>query len=148
MLYAIYSEEDRDSWLKMALALWPDTDLDELVGELRTIVASKNQEIFIAKTEEEERVGFAHVSIRHDYVPGILKAPLGYLEGIFVEPSHRQVGIARKLVELAENWSIDRGCTQMGSDTWTWNQASRDFHSRLGFKEEEILVHFIKNIKQ
>ncbi len=34
----------------------------------------------------------------------------------------------------------------MGSDSWEWNKATVAFHQKIGFKEEDTLVHFIKDI--
>ncbi len=62
------------------------------------------------------RVGFAELSIRA-YAEGCSSDNVGYLEGWYVEESHRHVGQA--LVEAAEQqWARKRGCTaRLASDT-------------------------------
>ena len=34
----------------------------------------------------------------------------------------------------------------MGSDSWEWNRASVAFYHKIDFKEEDSLVHLIKDI--
>ena len=54
--------------------------------------------------------------------------------------------IAKKLVELGENWGKEKGCTQYASDTEITNQQSIAFHKKVGFSEANRLVCFIKDI--
>lgn len=144
--YAQLKEEDFDSWLQLALKLWPDTTEEELREDLEHVFISNNQNTFLAKNNQQEAVGFINVSVRSDYVEGADSSPTGYLEGIYIEPMFRKQGIAHQLLKLGEQWLAQQGCTQIGSDTWLWNKESQAFHKKLGFHEEEILVHFLKNI--
>ena len=129
----------------MASALWPDYTKEDLTTELKNIATSKKHEIFIAR-HNNEYIGFITVSIRVDYVEGAVSSPVGYIEGIYVKPDYRKKGVARRLFHLGEAWSFENGCQQMGSDTWAWNKQSQEFHYKLGFEEEDTLVHFIKDI--
>ncbi len=131
-------------WLRMALALWPENSESQLRQELSDSLASDREKTFLFKNEDGRYVGFVTASLRTDYVEGASTSPVGYLEGIYVDETHRNRGIGRKLVEAAENWARERGCTEMGSDTWVTNTGSIQFHDRLGYQQEEILVHFLK----
>jgi len=95
---------------------------------------------------DEEVVGYATASIRTDYVEGCNASPVGYMEMLFVQEPFRKKGIAKELYQTVESWSAEKGCTEIAADTWEWNKASREFHKQLGFREAEILVHFIKDI--
>jgi aminoglycoside 6'-N-acetyltransferase I len=50
------------------------------------------------------------------------------------------------LVQLAEQWAREKGCSEMGSDTWLENESSISAHLRLGYVEVERLVHFVKRL--
>ncbi|NND07219.1 MAG: GNAT family N-acetyltransferase [Saprospiraceae bacterium] len=140
-----YEEKDAGDFLSMALDLWSDYDrqeLNDLIAEAR----QKQFQILVA-ANKHDLIGFAMFSIREDYVEGASSSPTGYLEGIYVKPAFRKYGVARTLYEDGEKWVLSHGCIEIGSDTWTWNKGSQKFHVALGFKEEEILVHFIKEIE-
>lgn len=145
--YSTITEADFQSWLKMSQKLWDDYTETELTVELQQIYNSSNQHSFIAKNEQQEAIGFINISIRQDYVEGAAHSPTGYLEGIFVEESYRKKGVAKHLVQLGEKWLKANNCKQIGSDTWLWNTDSQAFHKKLGFWEEEKLVHFLKDIE-
>jgi len=86
--------------------------------------------------------GFAEASIRSDYVNGAASSPVAFLEGIFVEPQARQIGIARQLVEEISAWARDQGLSELASDADLANTISHAVHSALGFKETERVVFF------
>ena len=140
-----YEEKDAGDFLNMALDLWSDYDRKELHG-LITEGRQKKLQILVA-ANKQHLIGFAMFSIREDYVEGASSSPTGYLEGIYVKPEYRKYGVARTLYEDGEKWVLSQGCEEIGSDTWTWNKGSQKFHAALGFREEEILVHFIKRIE-
>ena len=140
-----YIHADKKDWIRMTRALWPDSSVSDLEKELETILASSRMEILMANSQGQN-TGFIFVSQRFEYVMGAETSPVGYIEGLFVEEKWRKKGVARLLVEAAEKWSKERGCKEMGSDTWAWNKSSQEFHKRLGFKEEDTIVHFIKKI--
>ena len=71
---------------------------------------------------------------------------MGYLEGVFVLPEHRGGGIGAALVDAAEGWARERGCTEMASDRELDNEASGTFHQALGYEEVERIVCFRKSL--
>ncbi|MEL6717701.1 MAG: aminoglycoside 6'-N-acetyltransferase [Bacteroidota bacterium] len=145
--FITFQEKNFDALLKMSLKLWDDFKPSDLRKLLQQVSKANNQRIILAKNSKQVNIGFVIVSIRSDYVEGAKQSPTGYLEGIFVEQDYRKNGIVKKLVALGEEWLKAKGCTQIGSDTWISNTASRNFHKQLGFWEEEELVHFLKDIE-
>jgi aminoglycoside 6'-N-acetyltransferase I len=71
---------------------------------------------------------------------------VGYIEAWFVYGDYRRTGVAAELVKAAENWAREKGCTEMGSDTWLDNEVSIKAHHKLGYYEVERLVHFAKQL--
>lgn len=145
--YDVFQKKDLESLVQMGLKLWKDYEEIELKHQLEIVYSSDNQQILIAKSVQELYVGFSIFSIRKDYVEGSEKSPTGYLEGIYVEPEFRHRGIAKKFVQLGEQWLKANSCSQIGSDTWLTDTESRKFHKKIGFWEEDELVHFLKDIE-
>lgn len=144
--YQEFQDPDFDSLLIMSQKLWKDVEEAELDRLLKEAIESEKYRIWTAKSLRRKDVGFAVFSIRTDYVEGASGSPTGYLEGIYVEQEYRSKGIAKDFIKLGEDWCKKNGCTQLGSDTWLSDVESRNFHKKLGFWEEDELVHFLKNI--
>lgn len=138
------SEKDMKDLLEMALALWPEENMNELIKQFHRILNSSDEIGFICRTNKEA-IGFVTLSLRN-IVNGAKSSPVGFLEGLYVKESYRRKGIARKLVEIGEKWVKDRGCSQIGSDALDWNLQSILFHEKLGYKKLYTTVNFIKNI--
>ncbi len=147
MTYRNYQDKDYEALFAMNLKLYKNLDAAEIKKMLAQIAHSEKHRILVAEEGDERLVGFATFSIRTDYVEGAKQSPTGYLEAIFVKPKKRKSGIARKLIQLGERWCLEKGCTQLGSDTWLESMESQKFHLGMGFREEDRLVHFIKNIE-
>ncbi len=146
MNFSVVTESDLPDWLEMALALWSYESAEDMESLFHTLFSSENDQMLICKTDEGIGVGFANISLRKDYVEGSNSSPVGYIEGIYVKPEFRKQSIARKFIELAEEWSRERGCTEIGSDTEVENIESQNFHRNIGFEGESHIVHFIKGI--
>lgn len=136
---------DLDDLVSMSMQLWDDEDEDELADVLAELLESPREVAFVAVVDGVT-VGFATASIRHDYVEGSSSSPVGYLEGIFVEPEMQRQGIARALVIAVERWVAAAGCNEFGSDTDIDNAESQAFHEALGFEEVGRLVSFLKDV--
>ncbi len=148
MKFTVATISDLPDWLEMALALWPYESKEDMESLFHTLFASENDEMLIARTDEGAAVGFVNISIRKEYVEGSNSSPVGYIEGIYVKPEFRKQGIAKKFIELAEDWSRQRGCTELGSDTEVENVESQKFHRHIGFAVESQIVHFLKPIER
>ncbi len=137
------SEHEINAVAQLAFKLWPDADLQELTAEFADLLSSPRDAVFVAK-ENEMAIGFAHVSLRYEFVEGTSSAPIGYLEGIFVEATWRKRGIARQLVQHCEQWAREKGCHEFASDAELHNVDSQKFHEKAGFKEINRIVCYAK----
>ena len=95
---------------------------------------------------KNEIIAFAQCQLRYDYVEGTNSSPVGYLEGIYVEPMYRKQGIAKKLLEECEKWSLKKGCTEFASDCELNNSISFNFHLSVGFEEANRIICFRKKL--
>ncbi len=138
-------QRDREAWLAMRVALWPECEREASAEEITDVLAGGRQAAFLAKDDDGAAMGFVEVSTR-DYVEGCSSSPIGYVEGIYVRPEDRCKGIGRALVRAAEQWARQRGCVEMGSDTRLDDTRSISFHEGLGFRETDRQVVFLKRI--
>ena len=129
----------------LALLLWPDHTLQELVDEMEEFIQSEDSAVFLA-FDDNEAIGFAHCQLRFDYVEGTSTSPVGYLEGIFVKDEFRMQGFARKLVIACEQWAREKGCTEFASDCELDNTDSLKMHVKLGFEEANRIICFTKRL--
>ncbi len=146
MEFLKYTPACFDDYFEMSMELFPAYSEKELRKDLEHAIGSEKHEAFFAG-DKGRLLGFVNVSLRTDYVEGATGSPVGYIEALFVKPEFRNKGIAAKLCRLAEEWALMKGCTEMGSDTWESNHKSRAFHLSIGFREDDVLVHFIKDIE-
>jgi aminoglycoside 6'-N-acetyltransferase I len=105
----------------------------------------ESQLILVAQVDTGELVGFLEASIR-PFVEDCHTDSVGYLEGWYVEPRFRRMGIGRQLVKAAENWARQRGCMEMASDAELGNDVSLTAHIGLGYEETSRLVHLRKDL--
>jgi aminoglycoside 6'-N-acetyltransferase I len=134
------------AWLTLRQRLWPDFSAEELTREQQEILAdSERNRVLVAAAPGGELVGFVEVSLR-DWAEGCVTSPVGYIEGWYVEPSHRRRGVGRSLIHAAERWAASRGCTEMGSDAELPNGVSHAAHRALGYAEVVRIVCYSKRL--
>jgi len=88
-------------------------------------------------------IGFIKVSIREN-PRSVARENIGYVEGWYIVKEYRNQGAGRRLLELAEKWSITKGCNKIASDTNIDNKTSKAIPLKLGFKEGEKSFLFLK----
>ncbi|MFP4344672.1 MAG: aminoglycoside 6'-N-acetyltransferase [Anaerolineales bacterium] len=144
MIIRFATPEDREEWLRLRSALWPDCPLLEHREEMEEIQSDPRRNVVLVSEAEDGHLnGLLEVTIRA-VAPGCTTRTIGYLEGWYVEPAYRRQGVGRMLVEAAERWARSLGCTEMASDTEIANLTSQQAHERLGYEEIERVVHFYK----
>lgn len=132
-----------ESWLKLRVALWPDEKAN-LAEDLPIMPRNNSLLNLVALADNGDVIGFAEASLRRDYVNGCATSPVGFLEGIYVEPAHRKTGVARSLVKAVAEWRRTQGCAEFASDSLIENTDSHRMLKALGFKEAECVVYFRK----
>ena len=92
---------DLEIWSRLRLELWPEHSLESLLEEARKIYENSNEDAFLAFYKGEIS-GFVECSIRTE-APECKTNNIGYVEGWYVKPECRKLGIGRKLLEKAEH---------------------------------------------
>lgn len=137
---------EQAGWLQLRMALWLSNKADHL-QEMRELCAQAGRYAqFVAYSALGEPQGLVEVALRSDYVNGTDSSPVGFLEGLYVDPAFRKQGIAAMLVNMAEQWTREQGCTELASDALLENTSSHAMHRVLGFEETERVVYFRKRL--
>jgi aminoglycoside 6'-N-acetyltransferase I len=141
------SEDDLSEWFRLRRKLWDATSDDDHKAEMLEILDHpESQLVLVADAEPGKLSGFLEASIR-PFVEDCESDNVGYLEGWFVDTEFRRRGIGRALVQSAEMWARERGCTEMASDAELGNDPSIASHIRLGYQETSRLVHLRKSLE-
>ncbi len=133
---------DKHEWFLMRKALFPEAADDELLSDQDEILAGERDAAFFAYADGN-LAGMIEARLR-EYAEGCDTSPVGYIEAWYVYPPFQGKGIAGALVAAAEDWARAKGCAEMASDTWLENAASIRAHEKLGYREAERLVCFVK----
>ena len=136
---------DKPEWLRMRLNLWPDGTPEGFSKEMGELLADPLTPVFVAIRPGGMLGGFLEAGTRK-YAEDCESSPVGYIEGWYVDEDLRGQGIGKALVKAAEDWARSQGLTEMASDTWLDNEVSIQAHLKLGYKETERLVHFMKKL--
>ncbi|WP_445383012.1 aminoglycoside 6'-N-acetyltransferase [Robiginitalea sp. IMCC43444] len=131
----------------LAIKLWPGCSYEEEFANCWEILNTDRQNIFVAKAGDDI-IGFIQLSLRTDYVEGTTTSPIVYIEGLYIEPSYRNQGVASRLVRKSEDWGLEQNCTEIASDAELNNTGSIDFHKSTGFREVNRIVCFSKTIRK
>ena len=89
--------------------------------------------------------GFVSFSLR-PWAEGCDSTPVPYIEGWWVAPDLRRVGIGRALIAGVEQWCRDNGYGELGSDADLENGRSLEAHVALGFEPTLRLQYFRKRL--
>ena len=141
MHVVLAASADQEEWAALRAALWPDADDRDIA---RMLKEPARFAAFIARETNGHAIGFAEASLRHDYVNGCDTSPVGFLEGIYVAPPFRRLGVAASLIRAVEQWTIAQGARELASDALIDNVDSHRMHAALGFLETERVVCFRK----
>lgn len=134
---------------KLAVMLWPNHSINELINEFSEIMANGKAQFFL-KYDNDMPIGFAQCQLRYDYVEGTSTSPVGYLEGIFVMKGYRNKGYAKELLAACEAWAKENGCHEFASDCESDceidNIDSFHFHKAMNFTEANRIICFTKTL--
>lgn len=132
------SHHDYEDWLKLRQLLWSG-EIAEHRAETATYfvdgtLAGLPHRVFVAETTEPtvRLIGFAECS--HRETGGAASPRHAHLEGWYVAPSFRRIGVGRLLIDAAIVWAKSIGCNTLTSDTsGRFAELSKPAHLACGF---------------
>ncbi len=142
---------DLEKLVDMRAALWPEGTRDEHHRDAEAIVHGRPLStmplvVFVADDPKAGLRGFVEVGLRSHADGCDPIRPSAFIEGWWVEAGARGTGIGRALIQAAEDWGHAQGATEIGSDTWAENEASRRAHEALGFELVDTCANYKKSL--
>lgn len=123
---------DASLWEKLRCDLWPDGAADHS-AEISAFFAGtlpEPQAVLLAE-KGPAVIAFAELSIRED-IAGLEGKRVGYVEGLYVVPSSRNRGVARRLLQASKLWATQNNCVGFASDRAGRIVIDRCFRSTVG----------------
>ncbi|MCA9024379.1 MAG: GNAT family N-acetyltransferase [Planctomycetaceae bacterium] len=139
------TSEYHGEWLRLRNAVYTGIGRTFHEQEMVLYLRDDTKECFLAISENGDACGMIEVSLRN-VVDGCLTSPVGYVEGIYVDPEYRGSSLARRLLERAESWCRSKGCSEVATDAELDNQDAQRFHERMGFEETYRIVEYRKEL--
>jgi aminoglycoside 6'-N-acetyltransferase I len=118
-----------------AQRLWPDEVNHDF----------QQEHVFVFERRGGTLAGFASFSVR-PFVNGADAAPCPHIEGWYVEPDARGLGVGRALISAIENWCAEHGFAELTSDACLANTGSLLAHAAIGFEPTEQVQYFRKSL--
>lgn len=151
MLIRPVQVSDAAEWLRMRMALWPDSTPEKEAAEIAHFLAEPPlpplpmlHAAFVCPRPAGGLCGLVEVSIQQQ-APGCTTDRIGYLEAWYVDPDARGQQVGRALVDAAEAWAGAQGCREMASDTNPSYPVSPLAHAALGY--QEVQRNFRKELR-
>lgn len=130
---------------RLFVELWPSCNIKEEYAQCEQILKSPEQTCFLLK-EKFNYIGFVYLRLRSEFVEGADEYPIAYVEGIYLQPPYRKLGLGASLIRCSEDWAREKGCRQLASDASISNIESIEFHQKVGFREVARNVCFVKHL--
>ena len=124
----------------------PSRRLKEKAGArlLRTEPGEFVDPSYTEREDGQSLAGFLELSV-HSYAEGCTGAT-PYVESWFVDADVRGQGIGTRLLQVAEDWALSHGYTELASDADLGKALGISVHLSTGFEEVERAVHFRKKV--
>ncbi len=141
------TSEGDTAWARLRSALWPGCPAKRHALE-RELYLRSPEVVALAVDENDHAFGFAEVSIRREHVTGSRGEAVPYLEGWYVHENRRNQGIGRALIDFVCTWAKNSGYIEIASDAEMMNTSSQRAHERLGFREVERTISYLRNLDE
>ncbi|HXV14368.1 MAG TPA: GNAT family N-acetyltransferase [Candidatus Krumholzibacteria bacterium] len=139
------NRRDAAAWLAMRQDLYSDVDDESHALEMDLILSSSDRACLLVRAPDDAAVGFIEITLRNA-VDGCLGGPVGYIEGIYLIPSWRGLGLGPAMVDAVAEWFRAQGCRAMATDAEIDNEEAQQFWDDLGFEETYRIVQYRKSL--
>jgi len=115
----------------------------DAADRLSRLLLRDDQQFFVADVDGRA-VGWVHVLFA-EYVDAEAFVVIG---GLVVDRNHRRLGIGRALMDRAEVWATERGCSMVRLTSSATRTAAHRFYEGLGYTNIKTQYSFIKPLNE
>jgi GNAT superfamily N-acetyltransferase len=130
---------DADAIAELTTQLGYDATEEEAAHRLSRILLRDDQQFFVADVDSRA-VGWVHVVLA-EYVDAEAFVVIG---GLVVDRNHRRLGIGRALMDRAEIWARERGCSIVRLTSSSTRKTAHRFYEDLGYTNIKTQYSFVK----
>jgi len=124
---------------RLTMQLGYDLTEADAANRLSRILLRKDQQFYVADLDGRA-VGWVHVVLA-EYVDA---EAFVVISGLVVDRHHRRLGIGRSLMDRAEKWARERGCSIVRLSSTITRDAAHRFYEDLGYTNIKTQYSFIK----
>jgi GNAT superfamily N-acetyltransferase len=137
--------EERDAAALAALAtqLGYPTTPEEALQRLRMLSAPELHAVFIAETAGGAVAGWVHVSANH-LIESEARAEVN---GLIVDERQRSAGAGKLLLDEAERWAREHGCSAVNLRSNVIRERAHQFYLRNGYEHYKTQKAFRKKLR-
>ena len=119
---------------------YPSTD-EQVAARLEGIIAiTPEHALFVAETPSGELAGFLDVYMMRTIESDVRSE----VAALVVDEAHRSKRVGQRLIERAEEWARQRGCTAIGLRSNVIRERAHRFYERLGYQHTKTQKSFRK----
>jgi GNAT superfamily N-acetyltransferase len=120
---------------------YPSTP-EEVAARLRGIFADSEHIIFVAEKENCELAGYVDVFLFRTAASNVRAE----IAGLVVEEKSRSQNIGRMLMDRAEDWAREKGCSECGLRSNVIREGAHRFYENLGYHVNKTQKSFRKKL--
>jgi GNAT superfamily N-acetyltransferase len=114
---------------------------EQVAARLAGILAAGSEHtLFVAETPSGELAGFLDIFVMH-MIETDMRAEVAAL---VVDEAHRSRKVGQRLIERAEEWARQQGCTAIGLRSNVVRERAHRFYERLGYQHIKTQKSFRK----
>jgi GNAT superfamily N-acetyltransferase len=132
---------DADAIAALARQLGYDAAPSAVARRLPRILIRSDQQFLVAD-HDGRPVGWIHMLVS-EYVEADAFVVIG---GLVVDREHRQHGIGRRLLEHAEEWAVQQGCSVVRLSSNVKRTGAHAFYQRVGYAILKTQHSFAKSV--
>jgi GNAT superfamily N-acetyltransferase len=124
---------------RLTIQLGYEVKLGDVSARLNRVLPDPQQQVFTAHTGERI-VGWLHIRTSET----LETARHAEIAGIVVDAAERGQGVGRDLIERAESWAREKGCSVIRLRTTTTRHEAHKFYERMGYSNLKTQFSFAK----
>jgi ribosomal protein S18 acetylase RimI-like enzyme len=106
---------------------------------LELLLASDKDVLLVAHLSEQPQIVVAMCSVQ-TLISTAEGGAVGLIEDVIVSPEHRRKGVARKLLNAAEQWALARGLKRLQLLADKRNNSALDFYEAHDWQKTQLIA--------